>query len=106
MFLFIALILLLIILSSGIFGLIYGIRDGFNVTNNFLRVIFFDKSLMNIILNIGLIVLNLSFLIPEMMLVILHMYVISYNKKHRKRNNSRSKTLSVGEPLIAENSEG
>ena len=106
LFLFIALILLLIILSSGIFGLIYGIRDGFNVTNNFLRVIFFDKSLMNIILNIGLIVLNLSFLIPEMMLVILHMYVISYNKKHRKRNNSRSKTLSVGEPLIAENSEG
>ena len=108
-FLFIALLMLITILSSGIFGLIYGVNKGFGTSNNFLDVIFIKINKVHIILNIGLIMLNLFFLIPEFMLVILHMYVIIYNKRHRKRNNtnSRTKSISMDEQLLStESSEG
>ena len=103
-FLFIAWFMLIIILASGIFGLIYGFKYKFGIKEkNFLNFIFYEQYMTHLVLNICLIVLNLFFLIPESMLVVLHMYVICYNKRHSKQRSSRGKS-SAGDRLLSTDS--
>ena len=105
------------VLIISIFGLIHLITDGHHLDFYFfgnkvpLKIVeelfnISDKKFVFYICNIFVIVIDLFFLIPEFLLLCLHLNVCFYNYKLNKRNNSMRKDSSVIEtPLIDSSSE-
>jgi palmitoyltransferase len=116
-FLFETFFYLSMVLIISIFGLIHLITDDHDLDFYFfgnkvpLKIVeelfnISDKKFVFYICNILVIVIDLFFLIPEFLLLCLHLNVCFYNYKLNKRNNSMRKDSSVIEtPLIDSSSE-
>ena len=65
---------------------------------NLWKNLFYDKIIFNLILNISLILIVISFLIPELLLLILHLNVCCTNyriEKYRRKTNTSISTVSL-----------
>ncbi len=113
-FLFETFLYLLIVLYISILGLIHNFKDPKQPNNyifNFYGLHFYSSNFItkqfknieetiSIILNILLILINLSFLIPEALLLILHIHVYFSNYKFKKNKEKRSISNSLIEASI------
>ena len=117
-FLFETFFYLFMVLFISIFGLVklisndhkldfYFCNIKFSIKESLIALFpFLDKEFVFYIFNILVILLDLSFLIPEFLLLCLHLNVCLSNYKMNKRNNSTRKDSSVIEtPLIDSSSE-